>query len=464
VPVACAPSDIRSAVTPRIHKDAVPRACRSAATRPGRFYLTADTKITMQSRINQTLLALIAVGLLFPLFIQLSGGVYVNTALVTDSSGVLSKLPLPISIVAAAAGVLFFLKNGRQAAPAITFIAVLVAAMLLSIVFASEALDIESRKLLIAAQFLLPTMGLLLGQLVRDEDNTIPKVFMWLLLVMVPLQLCIGWWQGTLTLTHYLYVFSIYQHFQFVPVIFVAAFCLALACLWEQHKTLLRVLVAVMGVYVMASASFLAIGLYVIFVPLFFLRKMSRLKLERWAVFALLGAGILAAVGGATLYYNIAKHNNNLIGDHGQYLGKFQTLAEGKMPVNIRERLGDWKMYGSWITEGPRAFLFGHVSPPAREVRTSAHNWYLDFTYTFGLISMLPFLALIAYTALLVGRLRASLPDEVLWCAGIVAFLVLIDSSFKVTLRQPYSGIFAFFLWGLLLSRLRSEASPRRGA
>ncbi|WP_074576758.1 hypothetical protein [Polaromonas sp. JS666] len=417
----------------------------------------------MQSRTNQALLWLVAIGLLFPLFIQLSGGVYVNTALVTDSSGVLSKLPLPISILAAAFGVLFFLKNYRQAAPAISFVAALVAAMLLSILFASETLDVESRKLLLAAQFLLPTMGLLLGQLVRDETDVIPRAFMWLLAVMVPVQLLAGWWQGTLTLTHYLYVFSIYQHFQFVPVIFVAAFCLALAYLWDRYKPLLRILTVVMGIYVMASAAFLAIGLYIMFVPLFFLRRMSRLKLQRWAVVALLGAGVVAAVGGATLYYSIAKHNNNLIGDHGQYLGKFQTLAEGKMPVNIRERLGDWKMYGSWITESPRTLLFGHVSPPAREVRTSAHNWYLDFTYNFGLISLLPFLALIAYTARLVWRWRASLPEEVLWCAGIVAFLVLVDSSFKVTLRQPYSGIFAFFLWGLLLSRLRLPAASRPG-
>jgi hypothetical protein len=418
----------------------------------------------MQSRTNPALLWLIAIGLLFPLFIQLSGGIYVNPALVTDSSGVLSKLPLPISIVAAAFGVLFFLKNCRQAVLAISFIAVLVAAMLLSILFASETLDIESRKLLLAAQFLLPTMGLLLGQLVRDETGVIPRAFMWVLMVMVPVQLLAGWWQGTLTLTHYLYVFSIYQHFQFVPVIFVAAFCLALACLWDRHKVLLRILTVVMGVYVMASAAFLAIGLYVMFVPLFFLHRMSRLKLPRWVVVALLGAGIMAALGSATLYYSVAKHNNNLIGDHGQYLGKFQTLAEGKMPVNIRERLGDWRMYGSWITESPRALLFGHVSPPPREVRTSAHNWYLDFTYNFGLISLLPFLALIAYTAHLAWRLRASLPDEVLWCAAIVAFLVLVDSSFKVTLRQPYSGIFAFFLWGLLLSRLRPPTAPRPGA
>lgn len=417
----------------------------------------------MQSRTNHALLWLVAGGLLLPLFIQLSSGVYVNTVPVTDSSGVLSKLPLPISIVAAAVGVLCFLKNYRQAMCAITFIAALVTAMLLSTVFASETLDIDSRKLLLAAQFLLPTLGLVLGQLVRDETDVVPKTFMWLLLVLVPVQLLAGWWQGTLTLTHYLYVFSIYQHFQFVPVIFVAAFCLALVYLWDQYKILLQILVVVMGVYVLASASFLAIGLYVMFVPPLLLRK-GRLKLQRWTILGLLGVSIIAAAGGATIYYSIAKNNNNLIGDHGQYLGKFQTLAEGKMPINIRERFGDWKMYGSRITESPRALLFGHVAPPAREVRTSAHNWYLDFTYNFGLVSVFPLLALILYSAYWLWRFRASLPDHVFWFAGIVAFLVMVDSNFKVTLRQPYPGIFTYFLWGLLLTRLHLDAKSDRAA
>ena len=44
----------------------------------------------------------------------------------------------------------------------------------------------------------------------------------------VPLQLFAGVVAGVLSLTHNLFLFSIYQHFQFVPVIFVAAYCLVL--------------------------------------------------------------------------------------------------------------------------------------------------------------------------------------------------------------------------------------------
>lgn len=417
----------------------------------------------MEPRTRALIVSLLAIALLFPLFIQVSGGIYDSATPVIDSGGMLSTLPLPVSIGACALALLVLCRSYRLAIPAVVFISALVSAMLLSLAFAGVGLHLEERKLLLAAQFLLPTMGLALGLMVRDENNVIPRAFMGVLVLLVPLQLAAGWWQQTLTLTHHLYVFSIYQHFQFVPVIFVAAFCFVLAHLWGQYKFLLQILTGAMGVYVLASASFLAIGLYAMFVSLFLLRKLCGLKLQRWKFFGLLGAGVLAAVGGAVLYYGVAKSNNNLIGDRGQYLGKFQTLAEGKIPINIEERLGDWKMYGSWIIEDQRSLLFGHVSPPAREVRTSPHNWYLDLIYNFGLVSLLPLLALIGYTTYLLCRSFGSLSEEVIWLACIVAFLVLVDSNFKVTLRQPYPGIFAYFLWGLLLSRLQAMSPPKTG-
>ncbi|WP_228778586.1 MULTISPECIES: hypothetical protein [unclassified Polaromonas] len=406
---------------------------------------------------------LIAIALLFPLFFQLSGGIYNNPAAVTDSLGVLSKLPLPISIIACLLGILALAKNYRQALPAAWFIGVFSALMLVSLLCAGADQPVAQRKVLIGLQFLLPTMGLVLGQLVRDEDDIIPRAFMWVLLAVVPFQILAGWWQKTLTLTHNLYVFSIYQHFQFVPVVFVLAFCLVMVHLWDNNKRTLSFLAVVMGVYAIASASFLAMGLYCVFVAAFFLRRMWQLKTGRLIGFALFGAGIFAAGLVVAIYYGIAEKNTSIIGDNGQYLGKFQTLVNGKVPVNVLDRLGDWKLYHDWITESDRTMLLGHVEPPPREVKTSAHNWYLDFVYNFGLLPLMPLLALIGYTAWQVVLHRKTLTGQTLWLAALVAFMVLVDSNFKVTLRQPYPGIFAFFLWGLLLTRLRLNAPPQRG-
>lgn len=412
----------------------------------------------MQFKSNQVTLWLIGVALLFPLFIQISAGIYISPEAVTDSGGVLSKLPLPIALAACVFGILALARNYRQALPAVMFIGGFSALMGASLLLAGTDTAIQQRKILIGLQFLLPTMGLVLGQLVHDDKNIIPRAFMWVLLIVVPFQILAGWWQKTLTLTHNLYLFSIYQHFQFVPVIFVLAFCLVVVHFWDEHKAVLRFLTGVMGIYAIASASFLAIGLYSAFVLVFFLRKLWKLKTGRLIGMTVFGTAIVAAGLVIGLYYGIAQKNTSIIGDGGQYLGKFQTLAEGKMPVNVVQRLGDWKLYRDWIAESDRTMLFGHVEPPPREVKTSAHNWYLDFAYNFGMVALVPLLTLMGFTARLLFLYRKTLPGQTMWLAALVAFMVLIDSNFKVTLRQPYPGIFAYFLWGLLLTRLRLHA------
>ena len=410
----------------------------------------------MQSKKNELTLWLIAIALLLPLFVQISGGIYSNPEAITDSGGLFKTLPLPISLIACLLGILVLAKNYRRAIPAVLFINGLFALMVVSLLFADANQTIEQRKMLIGLQFLLPTLGLVLGQLVDDDENVVPKAFMWVLLLIVPFQLLAGWWQKTLTLTHNLYLFSIYQHFQFVPVIFVLAFCWVMVNLWSEYKKALGFLTVAMGIYALASASFLAIGLYCAFVTLFFLRALFQLKTGRLLGLTIFVAGIMVASFVVVLYYGIAEKNTSIVGDHGQYVGKFKTLADGKMPVNVTHRLDDWKLYRDWITESSRTILMGHVEPPPREIKTSAHNWYLDFVYNFGLLALLPLVALIGFTGWALARHRKVLRAQTLWLAALVAFMVLIDSNFKVTLRQPYPGIFAYFLWGLLLSRLQS--------
>jgi hypothetical protein len=408
---------------------------------------------------NPRMLWLIAIGLFFPLFFQLSGHVFNSEKMVIDSGGVLTQLPLPLSVIACVVGILVSFRSYRRADAAMLFIVLLASSMLVSVVFAAPTGQIVWRKLLLALQFLLPTMGLVLGQLVHDERNVIPKAFLWVLCLLVPIQLLASWWQHSLTLTHYFYVFSIYQHFQFVPVIFVIAYCLAMVHLWSTHKPLLKCLTFVMGVYVIASASFLAISAYSGFLAVFFLLKMLNRKGGRWTGFFALAASAVAAVLVIGVYFMVAK-STAVIDNNGQYTNKFKMMADGRLPLNVVGRLADWKMYGDWIVESRRTLVFGHVEPPPRDVKTSAHNWYLDFVYNFGLISILPVLVLIACTVRAIVKQRKMLSEETLWLAGLVAFLVLIDSVFKVTLRQPYPGIFAYFLWGLLLTRL--HVSPLR--
>jgi hypothetical protein len=131
-----------------------------------------------------------------------------------------------------------------------------------------------------------------------------------------------------------------------------------------------------------------------------------------------------------------------------------EPLLKGEIPSNLQERFRDWELFGKAIIESNKTILVGHPQPMPREIRTSPHNWYIDIAYTFGLIALLPMFSLIAYTVNLCWGQRKRISAQTWWLAGIAFYLVIIDSNFKVTLRQPYPGIFAFFMWGMLLTRL----------
>jgi len=213
-----------------------------------------------------------------------------------------------------------------------------------------------------------------------------------------------------------------------------------------------------MLVYAFFSISFLTIFAFLAFIAIFTYSKLivkSR-KIKSALKVLLLMTGM---IGFATvqIYFGLGKNHLLNASDGGQYVGKVQTLTDGKTPTNLQDRLADWGLFGNGIVESEQAAVFGHTSPLAREIRSSAHNWYLDTAYTFGLISLLPILFLSGYTIFRLWKARDGLASEVIWLGGIVLYLVLIDSNFKVTLRQPYPGIFAFFLWGLLLTKLQNN-------
>jgi len=136
------------------------------------------------------------------------------------------------------------------------------------------------------------------------------------------------------------------------------------------------------------------------------------------------------------------------------------------LPLNAIERLGDWMLFGRPIFSSVETFFFGHSKPLDRAIRSSAHNYYIDLAYNFGIVSLLPLFGLLAYLLRFIWARRRDIwtDDGLLWITGAVLFLFLVDSNFKVTLRQPYPGIFAFFLCGVLLSRLGSHRRPEEAA
>ena len=403
---------------------------------------------TADNRRGKLLLWILGGGLLFPLFFQLSGRIYHNVNLVVDSGGDVQFLPLPVSLIVCYGGLLLLAPRYRQAALSLKGITAMVLAMALSLLLAGG--KVEPRKVVLSVQVLLPLGGLVLGQMIRDEDQIIPRAFLAVLLITVPFQLLAGWVQGNVALTHHLYVFTIYQHFQFVPLIFICSFAYSMSLLWDTYKRTFIVLIPVMFIYALESLSFLTIIALVVFVCAF---AWVRLKGYRKLLVILL---ISVVTAGIWAYPSLVQHHmgsNRSV--KSQYIEKLKPLEQGEIPRNVTDRLADWKLYGSGIVESAQTILIGHPAPFQREVKTSAHNWYLDVAYNFGLLALLPIFFLGACTAWLLWQKREAVPTAVFWLTAIVFYLVILDNNMKVSLRQPYPGIFTFFLWGMLLSRLQ---------
>jgi hypothetical protein len=136
---------------------------------------------------------------------------------------------------------------------------------------------------------------------------------------------------------------------------------------------------------------------------------------------------------------------------------------EQKLPANASQNLTNERQYWKGIKEDPTSLFFGHAERPGREVAPSAHNYYLDLVYNFGIVALLPWLFLFFHSAKLAWTAirRRTATTDLLWLLAAVAFFALVDNSLKVGFRQPFPGILMFFLWGVLLARLSTVVAPR---
>lgn len=417
-------------------------------------------------------------GILFPMFFTLGGGIYRNKEVLSDSGGVIMTLPLPISILTCLVGLGFLISRLREAKSGLAMVVGTALVLLISLWLGGDGVTPPNRKLIMIIQVGLPLMALILGQLVHEEGKQVALAYLTVLSLIVPLQLYFPlatspwdettWGHASLhysdLLSDNLRLFTIYGHIQYVSLIFVCAYGYALTLLVGKYRLWLLMVSIVLFLYVLRSFSYLTIVAYCLLMVIFLGWKIFCLKKElRLFVMAALVFICATAVGG--VYWAVVQQKESfIVNSMNAAYGKFKPVLEGTVPSNVQERLADWELFGKRIVATPKTIVLGHPEPMPREIRTSPHNWYIDIAHTFGLIGLLPMLVLIGYTAQMCWRHRSSVSPQTWWLAGIVFYLVIVDSNFKVTLRQPYPGIFAYFMWGLLLSRLSAAAADKRGA
>lgn len=465
------------------------------------FYWSAARQENKTSAYNhgvfiKIITAAIPFILLLPIFFQINGGIFRDSSMTYDSGGILNSLPIPVAVFACYFGVLFIGKY-REAYKSLCFVFFSIIAMLMASFIATDNQQNEiMTKLIFLLQYVLPMIAIVLGQLYGSENEsleTMYKALFYVIVILIPVQLLSTLLRGTFYLSPYVYVFSIYQHLQYVPLILVSAYLLAMFGLWHSDimRRIILVFMPLVGVYAVASHSISSMILLVFGV--LGLAVYNYLRRERYKVLALNLVIVLLLFACCIFFGN--SHNGYVLWgtkDTGYlYFGrslvpgiandfdttwqKYGILKINQLPesqlnhvrlkdnktkvtdiTNISSRTAYWKYYIEKSLSSAKVFMFGSSEKPDRSKITSAHNYYLDLLHSFGFISVLPLLAMVVITvSMMMENILGIIQSAELCCLVLVTmYLLFISNSLGVGLRQPYPGIFTFFIWGILIARL----------
>lgn len=214
------------------------------------FYWSSEKMIGSRS-LESSKLYIIAGLIVIPLFFQLGSGVFRDATFMFDSGRVLEKLPIPVSVFGLAAGILTLGKFRDIHRSLMVF-------FFTSLLFVLAALlvqrpDSQIERLILMTQYLLPLLGLVLGEMYgkASQNKEFEKGCLIIICFIIPAQLICSWIQGLTILTPYLYIFSIYQHLFYVPVVMVLAGGMGFIGLWNQSRcwrSILTIILPVSGI------------------------------------------------------------------------------------------------------------------------------------------------------------------------------------------------------------------------
>lgn len=402
---------------------------------------------------NYPLVKPILVGMLvFPVFFQLGSGIFTDTAMLFDANREILKLPIPLSVLACFA-IVIGVGNFARARRAFIFIFFSFVLMLLASIISTPPDTVQQQyKFFLLAQFVLPMFALIAGQLFESgqdaKDHILEKSMFYVLVLMVPLQIISSWLQGSWLLMPSVYAFSVYQYLHYVPIMLVAVFMFVFYRLWQAiSKTALLLLMLLMSIYVVMTASLYIsmtffMGLLIYGVCLGWFCEAKHIKLYL----------ILACIVGIFYWQALGLENGLpvLLSD-GSSVGML-----GKFFIALKQKTAIWSHYLDATLSDFKTLLFGQQEFMDRSQFHSAHNYYLDLVYNFGLVGALPVLMLLGYTVYtMYVNSKAIIKRSDLFFPCLTIFLLLfIENFFYMDLRQPYPGILTFFIWGILLNRI----------
>jgi len=440
---------------------------------------------------NKLFLQIIVVFLVFfPVFFQLPFNIYSDPATLNDPADFITRLPIPISVPMCFLGILL-LGTFKRVFQSSGFVLFSVAGMVLTSFISARFCVTVSKWKLLFFQYLIPMCAFVLGYIYESRgksENSISYGIIGAVIVLVPVQLLSTWlfeaervFQTTgqffgyvdlipeifTYLSENIFIFSIYQHLQYVSSVIVIIYLSALFGLLEHKRftMIFYIFTPLLGIYAAASASMTAIGCLVFGLMLFTFYSWLRFN-KIFPVFILI---ITIALIGGYMSLAVCKNNGkNLFAHKFSYLSIISFIdcyKTNKFDIkyfpddnHLSDRIYYWKYYINNITNSPFTLLYGHTEQPDINIIPSAHNYYLDFIYNFGLIAFVPLLYYFFTTFMLLIRHYRSVYEfnQLFGLTVSVMFFLLVDNFVKVGMRQPYPGIATFFLWGFLFQKLKT--------
>jgi hypothetical protein len=423
-----------------------------------------------------------------PVFFQLDGRLYTDPATVEAPRGMVTNLPIPISVLVCAIAVAFMARRWLRDPLVLILISAVPLMFVTSLVAGDGAMSWTKSKLLLF-QFALPMAGFAVGREIARDTDAVLRAGRWLLGLTVAVataQLASTWFRhGSPLLVSDVFGIEIYGHLQYVPVLVMAAYVVGVFAVIGSPASSAKLRRAamlfapVMAMYVAASMSLTA--LLGFWMALLLLVALPVGRANRFvAAASLVVAVCLSAAYTVTATSRSAAFQAKFLGLSAEEAlaasGKDVLQASSEdMPAlppgvdpellpNVSERYVYWEYFVRNSTSSVRSFLFGHTEQPDIRVYPSAHNYYLDLLYNFGVLPLVPIAVVIAstllYGLLSAGALRRS--PALAGLAFITLLLLVIDNGLKVSMRQPYPGIATFLLWGMLSMQLEMHLLNRR--
>jgi hypothetical protein len=419
------------------------------------------------------ILLLIAALLLVPIFFQLEGGLFRDPSLAFDTQAQLLRLPIPVSFLVLFTGIIV-LGNYTVARRGLAVIFFSMLLFLASVFYlAGGHAAREGGKLVLLAQFLFPMFGLVLGEMFGafTFGAIFERVALWVLLLVLPAQLVASWLSGSATAVPLVFVFSIYQYLEYFPAIAVALAVMAGIALWGRSPVthpLIGILFPLVAIHAAASMSINAVigGVTGMLVFVAFYWRDTK---SRWQAAGIVAVAILVGALYAGLVAKVPIAGSDRAATTTETRAQIPDSPSFKsgwsVSASSTARMTEqWRFFASGIVSSPRAFLFGHASRPDRDTHPSAHNYWLDMAYNFGVLAILPLLGLLLVSARsLWGLGTKAWSDPLLIGAAFASvYLILFEGLVNVGMRQPYAGIITFFVFGLLITRigLAQRSSP----